>query len=48
MILLYLNIRRVGGTLKTASLRRLLSRTLPDIIFLQETLVAEKRARLFM
>jgi exonuclease III len=48
MILLSLNIRGVGGTLKTASLRRLLDRTLPDIIFLQETLVDEKRARIFI
>jgi exonuclease III len=48
MILLSLNIRGVGGTLKYASLRRLLNRTNPDIIFLQETLVDEKKARLFM
>jgi hypothetical protein len=48
MILLSLNIRGVGGPLKTASLRRLLSKTLPDIIFLQETLVVEEKARHFM
>jgi endonuclease/exonuclease/phosphatase family metal-dependent hydrolase len=48
MILLSLNIRGVGGTLKKASLRRLLDKTLPDIIFLQETLVDEQRARVFL
>jgi exonuclease III len=48
MILLSLNIRGVGGPLKTTSLRRLLSKTLPDIIFLQETLVVEEKAGLFM
>jgi exonuclease III len=45
MILLSLNIRGVGGMLKTASLTTLLDRIIPDIIFLQETLVDEKRAR---
>jgi hypothetical protein len=48
MILLSLNIRGVGGPLKLASLRRLLSKTSPNIIFLQETLVAADKARLFM
>jgi hypothetical protein len=48
MILLSINIRGVGGTLKDASMHRLLDRTNPDIIFLQETLVDEKKARLFM
>jgi hypothetical protein len=48
MILLSLNIRGVGGPLKAASLRRLLSKTLSDIIFLQETMVAEDKARHFM
>jgi hypothetical protein len=48
MILLSLNVRGVGGPLKTASLRRLLTKTLPDIIFLQEKPVAEEKARLFM
>jgi endonuclease/exonuclease/phosphatase family metal-dependent hydrolase len=48
MILLSLNLRGVGGTLKVASMRRLLRKTKPDIIFLQETLVDEKKARLFM
>jgi exonuclease III len=48
MIFLSLNIRGVGGPLKSASMRRLLNRTNPDIIFLQETLVDEKKARSFM
>jgi hypothetical protein len=48
MIFLSLNIRGVGGILKSASLRRLLRRNSPDIIFLQETLVEEKKARAFM
>ena len=48
MIILSLNIRGVGGPLKATSLRRLLSKTLSDIIFLQETMVAEDKARHFM
>jgi endonuclease/exonuclease/phosphatase family metal-dependent hydrolase len=48
MILLTLNLRGVGGTLKLASMRRLLRKSKPDIIFLQETLVDEEKARLFM
>jgi exonuclease III len=48
MILLSLNIRGVGGTLKSASLQRLLRRTSPDIIFLQETMVEGSKARAFM
>jgi endonuclease/exonuclease/phosphatase family metal-dependent hydrolase len=48
MILLSLNIRGVGGSLKLASMRRLLSKNLPNIIFLQETLVAVEKARNFM
>jgi endonuclease/exonuclease/phosphatase family metal-dependent hydrolase len=48
MILLSLNIRGVGGHLKAASYRRLLSLTSPDIIFLQETLVDNKKTRLFL
>ena len=41
MILLSLNIIGVGGALKNASLRRLIDKTLPSIIFLQKTLVDE-------
>jgi hypothetical protein len=48
MILLSLNIRGVGGPLKFPSMRRLLHNTKPCIIFLQETLVAEEKARIFM
>jgi endonuclease/exonuclease/phosphatase family metal-dependent hydrolase len=48
MILLSLNIRGVGGPLKFPSMRRLLSSTKPDIIFLQETLVDEEKARKFL
>jgi exonuclease III len=47
MIFLSLNIRGVGGHLKAASFRRLLSHISPDIIFLQETLVDSKKARFF-
>jgi exonuclease III len=48
MILLSLNIRGVGGPLKLSSMRRLLSTTKPDIVFLQETLVDEEKSRMFM
>jgi exonuclease III len=48
MMLLSLNIRGVGGTLKTASVRRLLDNAHPDIVFLQETLVDAQRARDFL
>jgi exonuclease III len=48
MILLSLNIRGVGGTLKQASMHRVLRKVKPDVIFLQETLVDEEKARLFM
>jgi hypothetical protein len=48
MILISLNIIGVGGPLKSASLHRLLNRTHPDIIFVQETLVDELRARSFL
>jgi endonuclease/exonuclease/phosphatase family metal-dependent hydrolase len=45
MLLLSLNIRGIGGTLKVASVRRLLDRTRPDIVFLQEILTDEQKAR---
>jgi exonuclease III len=38
----------VGGALKSTSMHRLITKVKPDIIFLQETLVAEDKARLFM
>jgi endonuclease/exonuclease/phosphatase family metal-dependent hydrolase len=48
MIVLSLNIRGIGGTLKAASFRRLLERSKPDIIFLQETLSADQKSRDFV
>jgi hypothetical protein len=48
MILLSLNIRGIGGSLKAVAFRRLLDRVRPDIIFLQETLVQEQKARGFL
>jgi exonuclease III len=48
MIVLSLNIRGIGGTLKAASFRRLLERSKPDIIFLQETLSVEQKSRDFL
>jgi hypothetical protein len=47
MIILSLNIRGVGGPQKLASMRRLLEKTQPSIIFLQETLVNASAAREF-
>ena len=40
--------QRGGGTLKSASFRRLLSRTSPEIIFLQETMVDSQKVRTFL
>jgi len=48
MIVLSLNIRGIGGPLKTTSFRRLLETRKPDIIFLQETLTVEQKARDFL
>jgi hypothetical protein len=48
MILLSLNIRGVGVTLKSTSFQRIISRTSPDIIFLQETLVDGNKAINFL
>jgi hypothetical protein len=48
MLLLSLNIRGIGGTLKVASVRRLLDHSRPEIVFLQETLVNAQKARDFM
>jgi hypothetical protein len=47
MLLLSLNVRGIGGTLKVASIRRLLALTLPEVIFFQETLVSAQKARDF-
>jgi len=48
MFLLSLNVREVGGALKIASVRRLLDTKHPDILFFQETLVDEQKARDFV
>jgi hypothetical protein len=48
MILLSLNIRGIGGSLKAVAFRRVLDRVRPDIIFLQETLVDDFKARNFV
>jgi len=48
MIVLSLNIREIGGTLKDASFQRLLEHSKPDVIFLQETLSANKKSRDFL
>jgi len=48
MILISLNIKRVGGLLKLASLRRLLDKIRPTVLFLQETLVKAEDARSFL
>ena len=47
MLLLSLNVRGIGGTLKAASFRCLMNQTRPEIIFLQETLVFAQKARDF-
>jgi hypothetical protein len=48
MIMLSLNLRGTGGTLKLASVRSVLDKTHPDIVFFQETLVHSEKARNFM
>jgi hypothetical protein len=48
MIVLSLNLRGIGGILKTASFRNLLEHTNPDVIFLQETLSSEQKSRAFL
>jgi hypothetical protein len=45
MIILSLNIRGIGGPLKTSAFRRLLLRLSPNIILLQETLTDGQKAR---
>lgn len=47
MLLLSLNIRGIGGTLKSASFHRLMDQTKTKIVFLQETLVSAQKARAF-
>jgi hypothetical protein len=48
MILLSLNLRGTGGTLKLASVRCVLDKTHPDIVFFQETLVHSEKSRNFL
>jgi hypothetical protein len=48
MLVLSLNIRGIGGTLKAASFRRLLDRSNPALIFLQETLSVDQKSRDFV
>jgi exonuclease III len=48
MILFSLNIRGIGGSLKAVAFRRVLDDVRPDIIFLQETLVEDCKARAFL
>jgi hypothetical protein len=47
MILLSLNLRGIGGPLKAASLRWVLDSTKPNIVFFQETMVSDQKARVF-
>ena len=44
MLLLSLNLRGMGGTLKLASMRSTLEKTRPNIVFLQKTLVHSEKA----
>jgi exonuclease III len=48
MLFLSLNIIGIGGTLKVASVRRLLVETRLDIIFFQETMVNAQKERDFL
>jgi exonuclease III len=48
MIFMSLNLRGIGGSLKAASFRRALETTHPNIVFLQETMVHEQKARSYM
>jgi exonuclease III len=48
MICLSLNLRGTGGTQKLASVRRVLDKTRPDLVCLQETLVHSEKARRFL
>jgi hypothetical protein len=48
MILLSLNIRTIGGSLKAIAFRMVLDCVRPNIIFLQETLVDDQKDRNFV
>jgi hypothetical protein len=45
MLLLSLNLRGTGGALKLASVRSVLEKSHPNIVFFQETLVHSEKAR---
>jgi hypothetical protein len=48
MILLSLNLRGTGGTLKLTSVRSVLEKTCPEIVLFQETLVHANKAQAFI
>jgi exonuclease III len=45
MILATLNVRGVGGPAKKLALKRFLDKVKPDVLFIQETMVSEVKAR---
>jgi exonuclease III len=45
MIVASLNVRGVGGSLKSLSLTRFLEKIKPDVLFIQETMVGATKAR---
>jgi exonuclease III len=45
MIVETLNVRGVGGSLKSLALNRFLEKNKPDILFIQETMVGAEKAR---
>jgi exonuclease III len=48
MIVATLNVRGVGGPVKSLTLKRFLETTKPDVLFIQETMVCEAKARDFL
>ena len=45
MIVASLNVRGVGGSLKSLSLSRFLEKNKPDVLFIQETMVGAAKSR---
>jgi exonuclease III len=45
MIVESLNVRGVGGSLKSLTLTRFLEKNKPDVLFIQETMVGAAKAR---
>jgi hypothetical protein len=45
MIVASLNVRGVGGSLNSLTLKRFLEKTNSDVLFVQETMVCEAKAR---